>query len=241
MVGLPSPMPCLSVVPGGHLDAVCHTFSAGWAHDAGDRLSGRGTLKTMSSRTTPSSLLRAIAFATCALLASGTAMAQWLWVDSAGNKVFSDTAPPPGTPEKNILRKPGARTEIKPAESSAAAGAAAPAGTAAAPAPKVSGKDEQLEAKKKLADKQAEEAAQAKKKADAEKFAKTRAENCERAKRSKQTFESGIRLATTNAKGEREIMDDKARAAEGRRIDEIIRSDCGPLPASSGNSGGNNP
>ena len=33
--------------------------------------------------------------------------------------------------------------------------------------------------------------------------------------------------------GEREIMDDKARASEGRRIDEIVRSDCGPLPASS--------
>jgi Domain of unknown function (DUF4124) len=195
----------------------------------------------MSSRTTSFPFLRAVAFAACALLASGTAMAQWLWVDPAGNKVFSDTAPPPGTPEKNILRKPGARTEIKPAESSAAAGAAAPAGTAAAPAPKVTGKDEQLEAKKKLADKQAEEAAQAKKKAEAEKFAKARAENCERAKRSKQTFDSGIRVATTNAKGEREIMDDKARAAEGRRIDEIIRSDCGPLPASSANSGGNNP
>lgn len=163
-------------------------------------------------------------------------MAQWLWVDPAGNKVFSDTAPPPGTPDKNILRKPGSRAETKPVETPAAAGAAAPAsaGAAAAPTPKVNGKDEQLEAKKKLADKQAEEAAQAKKKAEADKFAKARADNCDRAKRSKQTFDSGIRLATTNAKGEREIMDDKARAAESRRIDEIIRSDCGPLPTASG-------
>ena len=160
-------------------------------------------------------------------------MAQWLWVDPAGNKVFSDTAPPPGTPDKNILRKPGSRAETKPIETPAATGAAA-ASAAAAPTPKVSGKDEQLEAKKKLADKQAEEAAQAKQKAEADKFAKARAGNCERAKRSKQTFDSGMRLATTNAKGEREILDDKARAAEGRRIDEIIRSDCGPLPAASG-------
>lgn len=186
----------------------------------------------MFSRHTPTFYLRTLTLAVSALLASGAASAQWLWIDNAGNKVFSDTAPPPGTPDKNILRKPGARAEIKPAE--AAAPGAAPA-AAAAPAPKVTGKDEQLEAKKKLADKQAEEAAQAKKKAEADQFAKTRADNCERAKRSKQTFDSGIRLATTNAKGEREIMDDKARAAEGRRIDEIIRSDCGPLPSSGGN------
>ena len=189
----------------------------------------RGTLKIMTSRHTPTSCLRALTLAACALLASGTASAQWLWIDSAGNKVFSDTAPPPGTPDKNILRKPGARIEVQPAAPADTGGA-----PAAAPTPKVTGKDEQLEAKKKLADKQAEEAAQAKKKADADKFAKTRADNCERAKRSKQTFDSGIRLSTTNAKGEREIMDDKARATEVRRIEEVIRSDCGPLPASTG-------
>jgi hypothetical protein len=60
--------------------------------------------------------------------------------------------------------------------------------------------------------------------------AKARAENCERAKRAKATLDTGIRIATTNAKGEREIMDDKARGDEARRMDETIRSDCGPLP-----------
>jgi hypothetical protein len=33
-------------------------------------------------------------------------------------------------------------------------------------------------------------------------------------------------MATTNAKGEREIMDDKARAAENQRLNAIIQSDC---------------
>ena len=189
----------------------------------------------MSSRHTPSPFWRALALAVCATLASGTAMAQWLWIDSAGNKVFSDTAPPPGTPEKNILRKPGNRPEPKlnePAAASAPAGAATAAPTAAA-APKVSGKDEQLEAKKKLAEKQAEEAAQAKKKAEAEQYAKARADNCERAKRAKATLDAGTRLATTNAKGEREILDDKARAAEAKRAEDVVRSDCGPMPAAS--------
>ncbi|MGM9428702.1 DUF4124 domain-containing protein [Hydrogenophaga sp. MI9] len=189
----------------------------------------------MSSRHTPSSFWRALAFAACATLASGTAMAQWLWIDSSGNKVFSDTAPPPGTPEKNILRKPGNRAEPKlsdPAAAPAPVGAAA-AGTSPAPAtaPKVSGKDDQLEAKKKLAEKQAEEAAQAKKKAEAEQYAKARADNCERAKRAKATLDAGTRLSSTNAKGEREILDDKARAAEAKRAEDVVRSDCGPMPA----------
>ena len=167
-------------------------------------------------------------------------MAQWLWIDSAGNKVFSDTAPPPGTPEKNILRKPGNRPEPKLNEPATAPATAGATGSTPAPAAatKVSGKDEQLEAKKKLAEKQAEEAAQAKKKAEAEQYAKARADNCERAKRAKATLDAGTRLSTTNAKGEREILDDKARAAEARRAEDVVRSDCGPMPAAAPSSPG---
>ena len=41
------------------------------------------------------------------------------------------------------------------------------------------------------------------------------------------TLKSGIRLATTNAKtGEREFMDDKQRADESRRVQEVISNDC---------------
>lgn len=99
----------------------------------------------------------------------------------------------------------------------------------------MTGRDEQLEAKKKQAEKQAQEAAQAKKKAEDDRIASARAGNCERAKRAKATLDSGVRIATTNAKGEREIMDDKARAAELQRIDGVIRSDCGPASASAQN------
>ena len=169
--------------------------------------------------------VRFVAFGFLTLLVCGSAMAQWQWVDSTGRKVFSDTPPPAGTPEKNIIKAPGSRSAAAPR---VAVAATAPAqGTpSAAAAPKPSGRDEQLEAKKK----QAEEAEQAKKKAEAEKVAKSRAENCERAKRAKATLDSGIRIATTNAKGEREIMDDKARGDEAKRMDETIRSDCGPMP-----------
>jgi len=167
--------------------------------------------------------VRALVLAALTSIACGAALAQWQWVDGAGRKVFSDTPPPAGTPDKNILKRPGlARlaTAATPVTSTAVVSATATL------APKLSGKDDQLEAKKK----QAEEAELAKKKAETEKLAKARAENCERAKAAKGTLDSGIRIATTNAKGEREILDDKARANETKRVDDLIRSDCGPMP-----------
>lgn len=183
----------------------------------------------MSSRFSSTPFWRTLALFAVVALASGSATAQWLWIDNSGNKVFSDTAPPPGTPDKNILKKPGGRSEPKPVETASTpasnGGNPAPAG-----APKVSGKDEQLEAKKKQLEKQAEEAAEAKKKAEMEQYAKSRAENCERAKRAKATLDSGVRVTTTNSKGEQVVLDDKARAAEVKRAEDLVRSDCGPLP-----------
>lgn len=153
-------------------------------------------------------------------LAAGSATAQWQWIDGTGSRVFSDTPPPAGTPEKNILKRPG---PARPATVQAAA----PAAEAPAAATKPAGQDKELLARKK----QAEEAEQAQKKAEQAKLAKARAENCERATRAKATLDSGIRIATTNAKGEREIMDDSGRASEAKRLDDIIRSECGPMPA----------
>jgi hypothetical protein len=154
----------------------------------------------------------------CALPA--LCLAQWQWVDKDGRKVFSDRSPPADIPAKNIIKQPstGKGRPAAPAE------AAAEAPTPAASAPKVSGKDKELQEKKKLAD-----AAEAeKKKAQEEEHAKMRADNCERAKRSKANFDSGVRISTTNAKGEREILDDAQRAAEAKRLEKIIASDCKP-------------
>lgn len=160
------------------------------------------------------------------LALSSAAMAQWQWVDGTGRKVFSDTPPPANIPDKNILKKPGAGAAPAAAAAEPAA-APAPAPVANAPAaPQIPARDTELEAKKK----QAEQAEEAKKKAEMERVAKARADSCERARKAKITMDSGVRLATTNAKGEREIMDDKARAAESQRMDNIIRSECGPMP-----------
>lgn len=155
------------------------------------------------------------------LAISQLAFAQWQWVDNTGRKVFSDTPPPAGIPDKNVLQRPGPRAPAAPVTESGEAAAAAPA------APKPPAKDEQLEAKKR----QAEAAEEAKKKAEEARIAQLRADNCQRAQRAKATLDSGVRIATTNAKGEREIMDDTARAAETRRLNDIMRNDCGPAPA----------
>jgi hypothetical protein len=144
------------------------------------------------------------------------AAAEWQWLDKDGRRVFSDQAPPPEVPPNRILKKPGMRAAVAPAPEAAAA---APV---AAPAPRPSGKDKELETRKK----QADAAAAAKKKAQDEQFAQAKADNCSRARSGKATFDSGVRVVRANEKGERIVMDDTERAAEVKRLDAIIASDC---------------
>ena len=161
-----------------------------------------------------------IAFA-ISVLACGSAMAQWQWIDATGRKVFSDTAPPGNIPDKNILKRPAAAPVAAPVDGAGSQGSAAAKPAPAAPKPSV---DPKLEAKRK----EAEKAEAARKQAQQALRDKARAENCERAKRAQATMNSGVRIRTTNADGESEVMDDNARAAEMRRIQTIIQSDCGP-------------
>ena len=148
------------------------------------------------------------------------ALAQWQWIDKDGRKVFSDRAPSTEVPEKNILKQPGLKAPLPAADIDATA-AAAPV-TNKAGTPKLSGKDAQLEARKK----QAEDEENAKKKADEEKLAKSRADNCDRAKKGLVAVQSGVRLSVINAKGEREFMDDNERAKETKRLQAIADSEC---------------
>ena len=164
-------------------------------------------------------LLRGVmtgAMATLALLAL-PAQAQWKWRDPAGHVQYSDLPPPSGTPDKDILSRPAAQGRI----ATAALPASAASGAASNPlAPRRT--DPELEAKLKKAE--ADKAAKAK--ADAEHDAAARAGNCARAKSQLQTLDSGIRLARTNDKGEREILDDTQRAAEMKRSRDVMASDC---------------
>jgi hypothetical protein len=159
---------------------------------------------------------------------SVAASAQWQWVDKDGRKVFSDRAPPADVLEKNIVKRPGVRATLEPSSDNVlqsrqnGSTAGAPTPPTAANVPQLSGVDKELAEKKK----QAEQAEMAKRKAEDEKRLQARQENCSRAKQAKATYDSGVRMAMTNEKGEHEILDDAARASETKRIQTIIESDC---------------
>jgi type IV secretory pathway VirB10-like protein len=169
------------------------------------------------SRYTAPMIHLTVLVATVLLAAPLAAVAQWQWIDGSGRRVFSDQPPPPAVPQKNILRQPG-RAPV-PQESAESPPPSATAAPAAAPRPT---RDPELEKRRA----QAEAAEAEKKKAEEERIARLRSENCTRARQAKATLDSGIRLARVNEKGDREILDDAARAGELRRLDEIIATDC---------------
>lgn len=165
----------------------------------------------------PTGRLVAGLVAAAALLLALPAQAQWKWRDATGRVTASDMPPPREVPEKDILQRPaGVRAPVTPPAAASAAAAAASAAPAAKPA------DKELEARKKAAEQQA----QAKAKADEQRLAAIRADNCQRARSHLATLESGQRMARVNEKGEREVIDDRTRANEMQRAREIIASDC---------------
>lgn len=169
---------------------------------------------------------------------SVSAMAQYMWLDASGRKVFSDQPPPANIPVKRILQQPGkaamsapeSNAEEKPAAEADADGAkaATKAKPVAADAQKNTSKDKDKDKDKDLeaAKKKIDDEAAAKKKAEQDKIDAAKADNCIRAKQAKATFDSGVRLSHTNAKGERGIMDDATRMVESKRVDGIIAADC---------------
>jgi hypothetical protein len=147
------------------------------------------------------------------------AAAQWKWRDGRGQIQYSDLPPPQGTADKDILQRPAggaARAQAVPI------GAAPAASAASAPPLTAKGVEPELEAKKK---KQEQDEAD-KKKAEEQRIAALRADNCIRARAQMRTLDSGVRIARTNDKGEREILDDKQRADETKRARDTIASDC---------------
>lgn len=159
-----------------------------------------------------------------ACLAGGSAHAQWQWLDKSGRKVFSDQAPSPDVPERNILKRPGKATAASAPVASAAAPGIAASATASpqAPALVLTQDDKALQAGKAKA--QAE--AQAKVKAEEQAKAQVKTSNCNEARKNQAVMDSGVRVSITNTKGEREILDDAARAAQQKKIQTVIEQNC---------------
>lgn len=150
---------------------------------------------------------------------SAPAAAQWKWRDGGGRIQYSDLPPPPGVAEADILQRPAAAQRRV---ASAAPAPAASAAAASAPLLQPKGAEPELEAKRR----KAEQEQAAKDKAEADRLAAVRADNCVRAKAQLRTLDSGVRIGRTNDKGEREVMDDAARAGETQRARAVIASDC---------------
>jgi hypothetical protein len=142
---------------------------------------------------------------------------QWKWRDANGQIQYSDRPPPASVAEKDVLVRP--RTNIPspkpliPQDPASAASATLPA------TPVV---DKRLEAERK----KAEEAEKERQKADKTRKDAQRAEECARAKAYQKDLNDGVRISRTNAKGEREILDDKGRDAEKARVREAMSSLC---------------
>jgi hypothetical protein len=155
-----------------------------------------------------------------ALTAATPAHAQWKWRDATGRITVSDRPPPREVADKDILQRPFQAQRRDALEPSAPAASAASAPPAARPAPPSVDRD--LEARKRAAEQ--EKAAKAK--AEENKLAAQRADNCRRARSHLATLESGQRMARINEKGEREIIDDKTRAEEMRTVREVMSTEC---------------
>jgi len=143
------------------------------------------------------------------------AAAQWKWRDKSGQTQYSDLPPPPGVADKDILQRPNSGRRAAPI-------AAAPVSAASAVALEAPKVEPELEDERRTA----EQENVAMKWAEEENITAARADNCVHAKSYLKTLEDGGRIAHTNAKGEREILDDQARAAEMKRTRDVVASDC---------------
>ena len=164
-----------------------------------------------------------------ALLLALPAAAQWKWRDAQGRITVSDRPPPREVPERDILTRPANPQPQRPAVPAPAGTDAAPGEAVAAAVPAAasasappSALERDVQARRRAAE--AESAAKAR--AEEQKNAELRADNCRRARGHLATIQSGQRMARTNDKGEREFLDDTARARELQRTNEVIAAEC---------------
>ncbi len=182
---------------------------------------------------TPIRFLIPLLLALAGTVHGASQMWEWTVDDGSGPKRhITDMPPPANLKNVKILRSP------KGAAVAAATPTPTPTGPVAVPAlaasgaagqavagnlPTVPAEDKDLVARKK----QAEAAEAAKKREEAQAQARVRADNCTRSQAAKAAFDSGQRISTTQPNGERVILDDAARAAELRRVQASISSNCG--------------
>lgn len=174
-------------------------------------------------RKLPRSLLVGAALLTAATLAH----AQYVWIDGQGHKVYSDRSPPASVPLKNVIRAPGLGAEPKGAAAQDTPEAAAPTakgkpgdGTGKPSGPMTTAEREADYRKRRTeaAEKEKKEAEEAKRRADM-------AAACADLRGSQKTLAAGVRMATTDANGQRTILSDEERKQRAQRVADALK-DC---------------
>lgn len=150
-----------------------------------------------------------------AVFAVGTAHAQaYKWVDRSGHVGYGDT-PPAGatkvTPLQGIASPPPPETP----DAKAAGGKDAKRGP-------LTPAEQELEFRRRMKEAQ-EAAAKAEKKREEEEAKKA---NCESARQSLQTLESGQRIMRVDSKGERYFISDEQRAQDTARARDAVDQWC---------------
>ncbi len=163
---------------------------------------------------------RPLAALTLALVAAtylSSAAAQWAWKDESGRVVYSDR-PPPSSTKIQILRQPA---NSAPMNTAAPDAASKEADKAASSAPK-SLAERDMEFRKR----QQERADAERKSQEEQQKSASKAADCERARGYLRTLDDGVRIAKTDAAGNREFLDDSQRAAEAARTRKSIETLC---------------
>jgi hypothetical protein len=146
---------------------------------------------------------------------STSALAQYVWLDDHGVKQYSDTPPPTNVPQNRILKQPHATANYSstPKDDDKASDASADK------APPTQA-DKEADYKKR----HEEQAAKQKKADDEAKRTQQNADNCARAKSYAENLQSGARIQTTDANGQRGFLSDDERAKEEARTQDILNS-----------------
>jgi hypothetical protein len=136
------------------------------------------------------------------------------WNDDNGKRVCGD-APPAGA-KVTTLNAPSGPSAPAPAPG------AKDDAKAAGKGPLTPAEREQDYRKR-----QAESAKAAEKAAQAQRDADAKRDTCQRARAALAQYESGQRIAMTDAKGERYFMDDSQLAAESAKARQVVQESCG--------------
>ncbi len=144
-------------------------------------------------------MTKALLFSVGMAFATAAMAQQYKWVDANGKVQYGDT-PPPGVQA----------TRLKPPPAGASAPAAAPNVN-----PEAAFRNRQQERQKS-------DEKSAKERADAE----TKRVNCEQSQGALRSLQSGQRISSTNAAGERVFIDDAERAKEIERTQRAVNDWC---------------